>query len=135
MSDNALAAARLLADAAPGLVVLVFSGWALLGASGETSPWVWAIGGVAVSGALAQFAVSVAFPRAIGPAWREQVVRTHAGSHAFGYWMALVALQGWFLATQAGWFAAKTAFYWLAPVLAAAPSVYMLDAALAGRTT
>ena len=134
LSDNPLAAARFLANTALVLVLLALCGWALLGVPGDTSPWVWAIGGAAVAGALAQFAVSAVFPRAIGPAWGEQVVRTQAGSPAFGYWMTPVALQGWFLASQAGRLAAKTASYCLAPALTVAPSVYMLDAALAGRT-
>ncbi len=133
MFDDPLAAARLLANAALIMVLLAFCGWALLGAPGDPAPWVWAIGGVAVAGALVQFAVSVLFPRAIRPAWDEQVVRTHVGSHAFGYRMPLVAFLGLFLATQAGWLAADTALYWLAPVLVAAPSVYMLVAAPAGR--
>ncbi len=87
-----------------------------------------------VAGALAQFAVSVLFPGAIRPAWDEQVQRSHARPHAFGCWMTLVVFLGLSLATQAGWLAAETAFYWLAPVLAAAPSVYMFVASLTGRT-
>ncbi|HCQ64582.1 MAG TPA: hypothetical protein DIU07_05105 [Rhodobacteraceae bacterium] len=134
MFDNPLAAARLLANAALVMVLLAFCGWALLGAPADPAPWVWATGGVAVAGALAQFAVSVLFPRAIRPAWDQQVGRTHAGAHGFGYWMTLVVFLGLLLATQAGWLTADTAFYWLAPVLAAAPSVYMLVASLAGRT-
>lgn len=133
MFDNPLATARLAANAALVAVMLAFLVRVLFFPAGDMVPWVWAIGIVAVGGALAQFAVSVLVPGAIRPAWDEQVVRSHAGSHAFGYWMTLAVFLGLFLATEAGWVAPEAAFFWLAPVLAAAPSVYMLGASLLGR--
>lgn len=133
MFDNPLASARLAANAALVAVLLAFVVRLLFGAPGDPAPWVWVIGGVALGGALLQFAVSVLWPRSIRPAWDEQVVRVHAGSHAFGYWMALAAFLGLFAAVRAGWIEAEAAFYWLAPVLAAAPSLYMLVASLRGR--
>ncbi len=133
MFDNPLSATRLLANAALVAVMLVFGIRAMFFPGGDLTPWVWIIGGVGIGGALAQFAVSVLAPRAIRPAWDEQVVRSHAGSHAFGYWMTLATFLALFVATQAGWLPAEAAFYWLAPVLAAAPSLYMLGASLAGR--
>lgn len=133
MFDNPLAAARLAANAALVAVMLAFFVRVLILPPGDIAPWVWAIGGVAVAGAVVQVAVSVLVPRAIGPAWDEQVVRTHAGAHAFGYWMTLLAFLALFLAVRFGWIGAEAAFYWLAPVLAAAPALYMLVASLMGR--
>lgn len=133
MFDNPLVAARLFANASLVAVMLAFFAARFAGSPGDPVAWVWAAGAVAVAGAVLQFAVSVLAPGAIRPAWDEQVVRVHAGSHAFGYWMTLLAFLALFLATRAGWLPVEVAFYWLAPVIAAAPALYMLVAGLIGR--
>ncbi len=132
MPTNPLALTRFLANAALVIIMLAFVLAILL--NDAISPyWVWMIGGVAIGGAIAQFIVSILAPKSIRPAWDEQVVASHRASLQFGYWMALGTFLILFLLTQFGTLDASIAFFAMAPILGAAPSVWMMGAALAGR--
>ncbi|MFQ1699235.1 hypothetical protein ACJ5NV_01435 [Loktanella agnita] len=132
MSTNPLALTRFCANAALVAVLLAFLVTIPAG-YGDQSFWAWLIGAIAIGGAIAQFIVSIFAPRSIRPAWDEQVVASHRASLQFGYWMALCAFVVLFLLTQFGSLSAASAFFAMAPILAAAPSVWMIGAALAGR--
>ena len=129
---NPLAMTRMIANLA--LVVTMLSSFiaAFLG-HGVSPIWVWLTASVAIAGGVAQFLVSIIRPSSIRPAWDEQVVASHRASLQFGYWTALLLYFVLFLLTQLGSLGFGTAFLLLAPILSAAPSVWMLGAAMIGR--
>jgi len=133
MFENPLTAIRLLANVALVGMLVAFTMRVLSGGPGPLATWVWATGGIAIAGAVVQFVASFLYSPAIRPAWDEQVVQTHTGSYAFGYWMLLLAFLALFLATQFAGLSTETAFLLLAPILAATPSIYMIVATIRGR--
>ncbi len=129
---NVLTKARLAGNLLLALAVLALGAAVLTGR--EISPtWIWALGALAIAAGVIQFIVSVAFPRSIRPAWDEQTVASHRASYQFGYWAGLIAFWGLFAGVQGGAVDAETALLWLAPILIAAPSLWMAGATAAGR--
>jgi hypothetical protein len=100
---------------------------------GSSPVWVWLIGLTAIAGAVAQFVISILRPKATAAAWDEQVTASHRASLQFGYWTALTAFVVLFAMTRTDHVSPELAFYLLAPVLGAAPSLWMVGASLAGR--
>lgn len=129
---NPLATTRMIANLALVMIMLILFIAALLG-HGATPIWVWLTASVAVAGGVVQFFVSILRPSSIRPAWDEQVVASHRAALQFGYWAALMLYALLFLLTQFGSLSPGTAFLLLAPILGAAPSVWMLGAAMMGR--
>ncbi len=129
---NPLATTRMIANLA--LVVTMFSLFfaAVLG-YGASPNWVWLTAVVAIAGGVAQFLISILRPASIRPAWDEQVVASHRAALQFGYWSVLISYAVLFILTQSGAVSGGTAFLLLAPMLGAAPSLWMLGAAMAGR--
>ncbi len=132
MAINPLTVTRLAANIGLVGVLLAFGVAAVTGNAGG-SFWTWMIGGVAITGAVAQFLVSMIWPKAIRPAWDEQVVASHKAALQFGYWTALCGFVILFGLTQFAGLDGGVAFLLMAPILAAAPSVWMIGAAMAGR--
>ena len=95
--------------------------------------WIWVLGGFALLGGIAQFIVSILWPDNIKPTWDEQNVAAHKGAYQFGYWVALLAFWVLALLVQLQVITAAVAFLCLAPILIAAPSLWMVTATLMGR--
>lgn len=129
---NALTWARLAANAVLTLGLFVMLAAILLNGPVSMS-WVWALGGFALVGGLAQFVVSILKPGSIKPTWDEQNVAAHKGAYQFGYWAALLAFWVLVLLLQLQVITAAVAFLSLAPILIAAPSLWMVAATLMGR--
>lgn len=129
---NPLATTRMIANLALVVTMLSLFTAAFLG-QGASPIWVWLTVSVAIAGGVAQFLVSVLCPLSIRPAWDEQVVASHRASLQFGYWAALLLYFLLFMLTQFGSLSLGTAFLLVAPMLGAAPSMWMLGAAMMGR--
>ncbi len=129
---NPLATTRMIANLALVVTMLSLFTAAFLG-QGASPIWVWLTVSVAIAGGVAQFLVSVLRPSSIRPAWDEQVVASHRASLQFGYWAALLLYFLLFMLTQFGSLSLGTAFLLVAPMLGAAPSMWMLGAAMMGR--
>ena len=126
---NPLAITRLAAN----LMVTAF-GVGLLGVYAVTQAVtaelvVW-LGGLAVLGGVAQFLVSVFFPRSIRPTWDEMAVASHRGAYQFGYWCAVLSFWGFFFSAQYSTANLDGAFLTLGVLLICAPSAWMAVAAL-----
>lgn len=129
---NILATTRLGANIALAGFLTVFTAMLIIGGSVDLR-WVWAAGALAIAGSVAQFAVSVLRPRAIATAWDEQSVAAHRGSYQFGYWTALMGFWGLIILVHMGRIEPMQALIILGPVLAAAPSLWMIGASWSGR--
>ena len=129
---NPIATTRMVTNLILVVTIVSFGGAALLG-YGAWPFWPWLIGGVAIAGSAGQVLASIIWPASVKSTWDEQVVSSHRASLQFGYWAALSLYFILVLLVQFDLIDDKVAFYLMAPVLAAAPSAWMVGASLLGR--
>ncbi|NVK33182.1 MAG: hypothetical protein HWE23_01805 [Rhodobacteraceae bacterium] len=129
---NLLSTTRLAVNTTLVVAAAAITVFAVLGGSIESRSLI-LLGGIAVLGAIAQFAVSIVSPGTIRPTWDEQNVAAHRGSYQFGYWLALIGF--WVFLGLNHWLAVdlETAFLWMGVILVSIPSVWMVLATLFGR--
>lgn len=133
MSENPAALVRLIGSAAVVVLTLAAVGAALFGVGPSGVFWAGLIAGTAVFHSLVAFAVDLARPADMEAAWDEQNSAAYQSSLAFGYYTTLVLFLVFLPLAVTGRMHAEAAYYWLGPVLAAAPPTYYLLSVIRGR--
>lgn len=133
MSDNPIARIRFIGNAVLVLVTVAAMLALVLQGGDFWQGWKWVIGGVSLSYALIAFASYFIFPDKADAAWDEQVQASHNASLAFGYWSALVIFLILLALVLTDTLSPAAAFFFMAPVLGAAPALWFTIAALRGR--
>ncbi|MEM6940948.1 MAG: hypothetical protein AAF943_14200 [Pseudomonadota bacterium] len=132
MSRNPIARIRLLGNTALVAVVLLALGGITLTQS-SWGGWPWLIGAVSLGFAALSVAVHLRYPTKIDAAWDEQNLAAHRESLAFGYWATFAVFLIFLGAVLTGHMQPRAAFFWLAPVLAIAPSLHYLTSDARGK--
>lgn len=133
MRTHPITIARTIADAALVLVMAAFVASLASGVGPGATSWVWILGVTVGAGIAGQIATSLIWRRGLEAAWDELVQASHAASYVFGYWAVMATFLTIYALVEADVMSAEAAFFWLAPVLGAAPSAWMLLASLRGR--
>lgn len=133
MSANPVSRIRLIGSAMIVILTLtaVIASLASIGPSGLT--WAWLIGGAGIGYAVLSFIVNLRHPAAAEAAWDEQNTAAHRDSLIFGFWAVLAVFIVFLVLVLSGLLDADMAFFWLGPVLGAAPPAHYLASILRGR--
>ena len=133
MSSNPVARLRLIGSATMVLLVLAAVGASIasIGPSGLT--WAWVIGGTAIAYAVLSAIMHRRHPEAGEAAWDEQNTTAHRDALIFGFWATLVTFLIFLALVLTDRLDPAMAFFWLGPVLGAAPSAHYLASILRGR--
>lgn len=132
MSSNPVSLVRTLGSVAI-IVISVLAIAVLFLTDAPSTPWVIAIGVTAGGFAVLSFLMSLWYPKASDRAWDEMNRDAHRASLTFGYWAALLVFVGLLTAVDLTDLDARTAFYWMGPVLGLAPIVHFLSSVIRGR--
>lgn len=133
MSNNPVSRIRLSGSIAIVAVIVLCLAAATLSIGPSGDVWVYIIGGVSITYAVASFVIHMRNPGAVDAAWDEQNIRAHKDSLVFGYWAVLWVFVLMVLFTVAGPLDPAKAFYWLGPVLAAVPPAHFVVSVMRGR--
>lgn len=133
MSANPVSRTRLIGSAALVIATVAAIGASILSIGPSGIIWAYIIGAIAIGYAIVSFILHLRHPKAADAAWDEQNTEAHRSSIVFGYWAVLAVFLIFLALSLNARMDPAMAFYWLGPVLGAAPPAHYLFSIMRGR--